>query len=74
MTASARSGVIGHDHQQGHGETVTVVMNGIEAVHRRKVLKYLAGDRGYFRYLGSLTTPPCSQKVIRSVFNSPVEI
>ena len=51
-----------------------MVMNGIEAVHRRKVLKYLAGDRGYFRYLGSLTTPPCSQKVIRSVFNSPVEI
>ena len=31
-------------------------------------------DRSHFRYFGSLTTPPCSQKVIWSVFRKPVEM
>ena len=34
----------------------------------------LPADRSYFRYLGSLATPPCSQKVIWSVFRNPIEM
>ena len=34
----------------------------------------LPADRTHFRYFGSLTTPPCSQKVIWSVFRKPVKM
>jgi carbonic anhydrase len=33
----------------------------------------LPAERGFFRYQGSLTTPPCSEGVLWSVFRQPIE-
>lgn len=37
-------------------------------------LALLPQDRTYYRYLGSLTTPPCSETVIWTVFSSPLQM
>ena len=33
----------------------------------------LPKTRGYYRYMGSLTTPPCSEGLIWTVFRSPIQ-
>ena len=35
--------------------------------------RLLPGERDYFRYMGSLTTPPCSEGLSWTVFRAPVE-
>ena len=38
------------------------------------VAELLPADKGYFRYTGSLTTPPCSEGVAWHVLKQPVEV
>ncbi|HEB79270.1 MAG TPA: carbonic anhydrase family protein, partial [Rhodospirillales bacterium] len=37
-------------------------------------INLLPNNKSFFRYRGSLTTPPCSQKVIWTMFRTPVEM
>ncbi len=34
----------------------------------------LPREHGFFRYIGSLTTPPCTESIIWSVFRDPIEL
>ena len=36
-------------------------------------VSFLPEDKGFYRYLGSLTTPPCTEGVIWIVFKQPIE-
>jgi carbonic anhydrase len=38
------------------------------------VADLLPSDRGYYRFMGSLTTPPCSEGVQWQVLKQPVEV
>ena len=34
----------------------------------------LPADKGYYRYAGSLATPPCSESVVWLVLKDPIEV
>ena len=35
---------------------------------------FLPADRGYYSYMGSLTTPPCTEEVLWLVMRQPVQV
>ncbi len=49
---------------------------GKQEIHRRASLnpaKFLPGNTEFYKYSGSLTTPPCSEGVLWMVFKQPIE-
>ncbi|MBR7801808.1 carbonic anhydrase [Undibacterium fentianense] len=46
----------------------------IKALKNIDLMQFLPKQRGYFTYMGSLTTPPCSEGVLWLVMKEPVQL
>ncbi len=76
--------VLGVIFQEGkHNSVLEQLLNhlpkkvGKQEIHRRASLnpaKLLPGNTQFYRYSGSLTTPPCSEGVLWMVFKHPVDV
>lgn len=55
------------------GKTTAKKKEFREQINRFDVFTYLA-NRAYWTYLGSLTTPPCSECVIWIVYKEPIQV
>jgi carbonic anhydrase len=78
-----RLAVVGVFVQEGaHNDAFTPVWDHLPADHNGTILtgvtvqvaSLLPTDQTIYRYNGSLTTPPCSENVIWSVMQNPVEM
>ena len=81
--ADGRLGVVGILLERGAAQSVVqTVWNNLplekdDEVSTRSVLDLnhlLPPDRGYYTYMGSLTTPPCSEGVLWMVMRQPVPV
>lgn len=80
-TADGKLSVVAVLFQKGKkNEAMEDLLEAMPASGKRKSLKdfnpavLLPSDHGYYRFAGSLTTPPCSEQVSWQVLKQPVEL
>jgi carbonic anhydrase len=82
-SAEGRFAVVGVFMKAGaHNDALDVVFNYMPLVEGGEVLApksfdpsvLLPANRSGFRYMGSLTTPPCSEGLVWTVFREPIEV
>jgi len=79
--ASTRRYLWGNDEVKGNS-LIQTLWNNVPLVKGKvetppvviDVNQLLPADRGYFTYMGSLSTPPCTENVLRYVMKTPIYV
>jgi carbonic anhydrase len=72
-TAAGKTLVVGVFVEEGEFNTELDAALGDKMVSTVSALDLLPRDNNYFHYMGSLTTPPCSEQVTWIVMKEPIE-
>ena len=62
-----------HDLHPKESEKETNNENN-ESLNQEGTYKNITSMNSYYRYIGSLTTPPCTEGIIWNVFKTPINI
>lgn len=80
-TADGKLSVVAVEFKKGHkNQALDALLDALPKHGKRKTLAdfnpaaLLPSDHSYYRYAGSLTTPPCSESVSWQVLKEPVEL